>query len=225
MEIIDNIPIKIDVKAVQRKLHLKREEDMNNVQQVADSVEPFLQPKAMYNVCYIEKKLEDMVMLNGLPFRSKVLRKNLDQVERVFAYVVTIGEEFDEKITTCDDLLDKFYLDTIGNVALRSARKHLRKHLLSKYAVEGMSFMSPGSLTDWPIEEQKPLFSLIGDVEAAIGVKLTNTFLMLPTKSVSGIFFPTEISFYSCQLCPREKCDGRKAPYDDRKAKEYGMLK
>lgn len=225
MEIIDNIPIKINVEAVQRKLHLKRQEDLNNIQQLSDSVQPFLQPKALYNVCYIEKKLEDMVMINGLGFRSKVLRKNLDQVERVFAYVVTIGKEFDEKLTTCNDLLDKFYLDTIGNMALRSARKHLREHLLLKYAIDGMSFMSPGSLTDWPIEEQKPLFRLIGDVEAAIGVKLTKNFLMLPTKSVSGIFFPTEITFYSCQLCPREKCDGRKAPYDDRKAKEYGVLK
>lgn len=225
MEIIDNIPVKINVEAVQRKLHLKRQEDLNNIQQLADSVQPFLQPKALYNVCYIEKKLEDMVMINGLGFRSKVMRKNLDQVERVFAYVVTIGKEFDEKLTTCNDLLDKFYLDTIGNMALRSARKHLHTHLLSKYAIDGMSFMSPGSLTDWPIEEQKPLFRLIGDVEAAIGVKLTKNFLMLPTKSVSGIFFPTEITFYSCQLCPREKCDGRKAPYDERKAKEYGVLK
>ena len=88
-----------------------------------------------------------------------------------------------------------------------------------------MSFMNPGSLADWPIEEQKPLFRLIGDVEVAIGVKLTKNYLMIPTKSVSGIYFPTEITFYSCQLCPRKACDGRNAPYDERKAKEYGTLK
>jgi len=154
MEIIDNIPIKIDNKAAQRKLQLKREEDFNSFQQIADSIQPFLKPKAVYRVCFIEKKFDDGIMINGLNFRSKILRKNLDQVERIFAYTLTIGKEFDKKIKSCDDLLEQFYIDTIGNETLRSARRHLKKHLQSKYAIEGMSFMSPGSLTDWPIEEQ-----------------------------------------------------------------------
>jgi hypothetical protein len=31
---------------------------------------------------------------------------------------------------------------------------------------------------------------------------------------VSGILFPTEETFASCQLCPREDCPNRRAPYD-----------
>ena len=50
---------------------------------------------------------------------------------------------------------------------------------------------------------------------------LTDTFLMVPIKSVSGIFFPTEVSFESCQLCPRENCIGRRAPYDPALVKKY----
>jgi predicted transcriptional regulator len=45
-------------------------------------------------------------------------------------------------------------------------------------------------------------------------VRLTESFLMLPTKTVSGIFFPTEATFESCQLCPREECPNRRAPYE-----------
>jgi predicted transcriptional regulator len=74
--------------------------------------------------------------------------------------------------------------------------------------------MNPGSLTDWPLREQRALFSLLGDVQATVGVELTNSLLMVPTKSVSGIFFPAEESFASCQLCPREACPNRRAPYD-----------
>ena len=37
---------------------------------------------------------------------------------------------------------------------------------------------------------------------------------MKPIKSVSGIWFPTEESFESCRLCPREQCRGRRTPYD-----------
>jgi hypothetical protein len=45
-------------------------------------------------------------------------------------------------------------------------------------------------------------------------VTLTDSFLMVPTKSVSGIVFPTEVSFESCRLCPRSDCPGRRAKYD-----------
>ncbi len=74
--------------------------------------------------------------------------------------------------------------------------------------------MNPGSLEDWPITQQKQLFSIFGNVEDLIGVKLTDSFLMIPRKSVSGIYFPTEVMFYSCQLCQRKNCEERQAPYD-----------
>jgi hypothetical protein len=80
-------------------------------------------------------------------------------------------------------------------------------------------------LPDWPIEEQRPLFQLLGDVPAAIGVRLTESLLMLPAKSVSGIYFPTETSFFSYQLCPRKRCDSRKARYNLKLALEYGIKK
>jgi len=85
--------------------------------------------------------------------------------------------------------------------------------------------MAPGSLVDWPIEEQAPLFKLLGDVENSIGVKLTDSLLMLPAKSISGIYFPTEVSFFSCQLCPRQRCESRKAKYDPGLAEQYGIKK
>jgi hypothetical protein len=84
--------------------------------------------------------------------------------------------------------------------------------------------MSPGSLSDWPIEQQRPFFSLFDDVEEAIGVKLAKNLLMIPQKSISGIYFPTEVSFYSCQLCPRERCPSRQAGYDEKLAREYEIL-
>jgi hypothetical protein len=65
----------------------------------------------------------------------------------------------------------------------------------------------------WPIEQQRSLFALFGDVEALIGVALTESYLMLPTKSVSGVYFETDQSFISCQLCTREACPGRRAKY------------
>ena len=74
--------------------------------------------------------------------------------------------------------------------------------------------MNPGSLPDWPIQQQRPLFQLLGDPNTAIGVELTASYLMEPNKSVSGIRFPTEERFESCMLCPRQDCPGRRSAYD-----------
>jgi hypothetical protein len=79
--------------------------------------------------------------------------------------------------------------------------------------------MSPGSLEDWPITEQPKLFSLFGDTEKSIGVKLTASLLMIPRKSISGILFPSEEGFVSCRLCPRENCPSRKAEFDEEAGK------
>lgn len=223
MPILDDIDIDINLHEVGRRLHMAPEADMSEIQALIDMAATLIEPKAIYEVGYIEDKLEDAVMVNGRRLTSRVLRKNLDQAERIFPFVITLGPKPGEKQADSTDLLENFYLDTIGNVALTSARKHLKRHLKSQFALEKISSMAPGSLQDWPIEEQGPLFKLLGDVEAAIGVKLSNSLLMLPAKSISGIYFPTEGSFFSCQLCPRERCESRKAKYNPKLAQEYGV--
>ncbi|CAB1060582.1 hypothetical protein D1BOALGB6SA_5348 [Olavius sp. associated proteobacterium Delta 1] len=225
MPILENIQIKLDFEAVRRRLHLKRDRDLNSVQDLVDTAQPLVEARVLYKVSYIEEKLDDGVVVEGLQFISNVLRKNLEHAERVFPFVITIGKKIGEKLDTCNDLLEKFYLDTIGNVALNQVRLALKGHLKQQYAIEKTAFMAPGSLPNWPIEQQKPLFRLLGDVQASIGVELTDSLLMLPAKSVSGIYFPTETSFFSCQLCPRERCDSRKAKYSLKLAEAYGIKK
>ena len=202
---------------------MEKDRNLGELQPLIDIAKALVEPQALYEVHYIEEKLEDAVIVNGRRFKSRVLRKNLDQVERIFPFVITIGPKLGEKQTASTDLLENFYLDTIGNVALTSARKQLKRHLESQFALKKISSMAPGSLADWPIEEQAPLFKLLGDVDASIGVTLTDSLLMLPAKSISGIYFPTEASFFSCQLCHRKRCESRKAKYSPELAEEYGI--
>ena len=225
MPILDNIQIQLDFEAVRRRLHLKRDSDLKPVEDLVNIAQALIEPRVLYKVSYVEEKRDDGVVVEGLQLISSVLRKNLDQAERVFPFVITIGKKISEKLDTCSDILEKFYLDTIGNVALTQVRLALKDHLKQKYAIEKTAFMAPGSLPNWPIEQQKPLFKLLGDVKASIGVKLTESLLMMPAKSVSGIYFPTETSFFSCQLCPRERCESRKAKYSQKVAEEYGIQK
>ena len=149
-------------------------------------------------------------------FVSKVLRANLDEVERVFPYVATCGQELDAIPVAGDDIFGQFCRDTLKEMALHAAMAHLITHLKEAYSLETLVSMNPGSgdINVWPIEQQRELFAFFGDVPESIGVVLTDSCLMVPNKSVSGLFYPSEDGFQSCQLCHREKCPNRRAPFD-----------
>ena len=195
MEILEDIRISLNSKKIGEKLLVQKTENWEQFQALFEHAQTLITPKATYGVKYIDEKLEDAVVIDGIYLKSRVLRKNLEMVGRVFPYVVTISPGLEEKADAAQDLLERYYLDTIGNIALIKTRKYLEDELLAGFALEGLSFMSPGSLKDWPIEEQRALFSLLEGVESAIGVQLNESLLMIPRKSVSGIFFPQKPAF------------------------------
>jgi hypothetical protein len=221
MEILENLTPQINLEAVRKSLRI---DDAQLAQRLIDKAKSLIEPKAAFELCYIDEKLPDAVIVNGLRLESKVLRKNLDAVERIFPYVVSLGSALEQATGKMSDILEAYYLDAIGNIALTAVRKQLEDHLCNKFALKKISFMSPGSLQEWPIEAQSQLFQLLPGLEASIGVHLNKSLLMIPTKSVSGIYFQTEVSFFSCQLCQRGKCPGRKARYDKKLARDFGII-
>lgn len=170
-------------------------------------------PKALYQVAYIEDRTDDSVTINDVTFTSRILKVNLDQAERVFVWLATCGEELDRWSAQFDNLLTQFWADLIKQSALFYIRDVLLEHIEENYRPGKISSMSPGSLEDWPITQQQPLFTLLDGAHKTIGMYLTESCLMVPTKSLSGILFPTEFSFESCQLCTRPNCQGRRAAY------------
>jgi hypothetical protein len=222
VDIVSIDSLTLDADSVARRLRGARHELVQRLLALAQSV---LRPKAAFRAGYVDEKTEDEVVIDGVSFRSRVLRRNLEGIGRVFPFVITVGEGFDRLMDQTSDVLEKYLLDEIGNLSLREARRRFEDRLCSTFALKKISCMTPGSLEDWPIEEQEHLFSLLSGVESTLGVRLTESLLMIPRKSVSGIYFPTEVSFMSCQLCPRERCDFRKMGYDEAKAREYGIPK
>jgi Vitamin B12 dependent methionine synthase, activation domain len=220
VEILNPISVQIDLRSIQKSAHVPEEEEERLHALIAAALS-VIAAKAIYKLSYIDSKAEDSVIIDGVRFRSKVLYKHFEKIRRVFPYVVTIGSGVEDMEKVSRDVLEKYYLDLIGNSAVVKAREHLKNTLAERYGFERLSYLGPGQLKDWPLEEQKPLFSLLGDVESAVGVTLTESLLMIPRKSLSGIYFPTEIPFTACQLCPRESCPSRKAKYDEHLAKEY----
>ncbi len=223
MEVLNNIPVSLEPERVLKFMRMrhrnKHVEEM--IEELIEVVRPIARPRAVFKVAYIDDKDGDSLIIDGVRFTSRVLRKNLDKVERAFPYVATCGTELEEIELPSDDFMKSFCLDAIKTVVLGIANAYLRDYLTRYYALGNISHMNPGSLESWPVSQQKELFSLFGNVEELVGVKLTESCVMFPLKSVSGIYFPAETRFESCQLCPRERCVGRRAPYDPEFARKY----
>jgi len=226
MPVLDTIPFSVDLPRLFQAVHARPgSTHARELEALAAEAEAVARPRAMYKISYVDSAGDDYVQLDGLKFTSRVLRVNLGDIHRVFAFVATSGTELEAWANEGDDdLLRRFWAEEINRMGVATAAQALLKHLSETYGVPTLSTMNPGSLADWPLTQQRVLFALLGDTQAAIGVSLKESFLMVPTKSVSGIAFPTEETFASCQLCPREGCLNRRAPYDPGlKERKYGI--
>jgi hypothetical protein len=216
METKTEIPFKLDAPSLLKRVHIRSgsedEPEFEHLLQIAREVG---QPKAIFTEAYVDLGGKDTVSLNGITFTSPLLRDNLANIDRVFPFVVTCGSEMDQANIHRGDILKQFWWDTIKENLLLTARQYLLEHLKHRYQLKKTASMSPGSgdINVWPIEQQRELFTLLGDVYGQIGVELTDSFLMIPNKTVSGILFPTEKDFRTCQVCHRENCPGRSAPF------------
>ena len=213
--VLEMAPFQIDREQLKKTLHIKEGSGMGEkVEALAREAEAAGKPKICYGVAHVESRGEDHLVIEGVTFTSRILRINLEKVFRVFPYVGTCGLELEEWSKSFDGILEKYWADTIKQMAVRFTVRYLQDHLTERFRPGLMSRMNPGSLPDWPLSEQRPLFSLLGENPRKMGVELMESFLMTPVKSVSGMWFSTEERFESCQLCQRENCPGRRAPYD-----------
>lgn len=157
----------------------------------------------------------DTVTINGITFDNAFVAQTLCHEPAVVIYVATCGTELECWSSSLTDPLELYIADTLKLLYLSKARAALVEIVKERYFPDAMHLpsLNPGSLKEWPIYGQRDLFSALGDVTQDIGVRLTDNMLMLPTKSISGIFFKSETPYENCSLCPNLDCPGRRAPY------------
>ena len=213
--ILDDIPARLPQGELLKRLRVGGDSPQAaELQRLFREAEAIGRPRALCGVAYIDERGDDYVVVDGVRFSSRVLAVNLEGTHRVFPYLATCGTELEEWARSLDDVLHRYWSEAIREAVMRNAMAAVGDYLQATYRPGETSRMNPGSLADWPIEEQLPLFRLLGDTETTVGVRLTDSFLMVPTKTVSGIRFGTTTSFESCMLCPRPSCPNRRAAND-----------
>jgi hypothetical protein len=189
--------------------------------ELAEKARKIARPKAIYQISHARVIDNAMVDIDGTVFTSKVLSKLLRNQETVYPFIATVGKELEELPIPPKDMMMQFCLDSIKTVVLVTAVDYLTQYVKEKHNIPEIALLNPGEVEDWYITQQKLLFSLFKDAEQRIGVSLTSGGVMKPIKSRSGIIFPNDTGFLSCQICTQLKCPGRRAKYDPELQKQY----
>jgi hypothetical protein len=223
LKVLDNIPVRLEAGRVRPWLSgMTRNPRFEGVlEELLTLAGGVARAKAVFRVCLVEHSSADGIAISGTIFRGSMLQVNLREGMQVYPFVASCGKEIDSVELGPRDILKKYILEFIKMDLLISAINFTQQFILQEQGLKQLSSMNPGELESWPITEQKPLFCLLRGVERAIGVRLTENLGMLPLKSRSGIFFPSETKFENCQFCARQRCVGRRAAFDPELAAKF----
>lgn len=118
-------------------------------------------------------------------------------------------DDYVGKLKQEDDILRVFVADAVGSVLAEATVSLLMDILIQEAGREGMQISnnySPG-YCNWHLSEQKKLFRFFP--KRMTGIQLTDSCLMLPVKSVSGIVAigkNVKKRPYGCDICNMPSC-------------------
>ena len=167
-----------------------------------------------YRVCYRVFETEDF--FNRFQVQSKALQKNLDGCDYVVAFAATVGLEIDRFIAKYANvsMTKAWLLLAIGAERIESLCEAFCTDIKAQ-AKEKEYHPRPrfsAGYGDFPLETQGRFFAEL-DCARKIGLSLTDSFLMTPTKSVTAVVGLSKIDKEEkagCAVCEKTDCAMRR---------------
>ena len=178
------------------------------------------------SIYYLEREIDSVrkgsIHLQGGPvFKSTKLSKTMKGCEKVICFIATLGNSIDNKIK---DLMnqnrfsDAYVLDAMGSVAVENMVDRFHKREAEKYNRKSQGITLPFSpgYCDWPLTDQKKIFKFFDSFK--LNVVLSESCLMSPRKSISGVFGVTPFHltnpfhpYNPCMECSKKNCIARRS--------------
>ena len=173
---------------------------------ILKEVSQWLRPRFSY---FVVNKQPDFEMGN-------IILRQLRGSEAFALFICTSGLEFEtyqHRLKEQGDMVRVFIADALGSVIAEKCADQMEKVLqesIDKLGWKHTNRFSPG-YCGWHVSQQQLLFPLFQG--HTCGVKLTDSSLMIPIKSVSGIIGlgkKVRKLEYTCGLCDFKQCYKRK---------------
>ena len=150
---------------------------------------------------------------------GKIITSAVREADHFVIFVATAGKGFDtwnRSIQEDDNMVHAFFADSLGSVVAEACVAVMQQRIEREMTELGLfisNSYSPG-YCDWPLIEQRKLFAFFP--EQFCGVTLTESCLMVPIKSVSGIIGigqNVKKRLYSCDVCTMTTCVKNRKKY------------
>jgi hypothetical protein len=161
------------------------------IDEVMDRGRTLLRPRAIYGTFDASTPEPGLSVIGGsLRASSRSLHERLHGCRRAVLFAATIGGEVE---TWCHDLMQDGQMtrgllaDAFASsaaIALGLEVESMAARLLADEGLGATKRHAPG-YGDWSLADQAPLHALLD--AGRIGISLTDDFLMLPAKSISGV--------------------------------------
>lgn len=171
-------------------------------------------PRAAYRLIKKEELAEKgQVHMGGIAFLvGGTIDKMLRESEYYALFIATAGpgpERIAGEYMARGDYLEGYISNIAGSVLAEAMAEKIHREIGDEAKKRGMNFTnrySPG-YCGWKVDEQQKLFSFFP--ENSCGISLTESSLMSPIKSVSGLVgLGKNVCFrdYTCELCSMKDC-------------------
>ena len=167
-------------------------------------------------VCWRETDVtirNDTACLDGAAFPSKKLTERLSGCERAVVFAATVGLELDRLIARYGHLAPArgLMLQSLGSERIEALCDRFETEMGEHYAAEGIRPRYSPGYGDLPLESQREIFTML-DCPKRIGLYLSESFQMTPSKSVTaiiGIGGKDGIQTH-CRTCLQKDCAYRR---------------
>jgi hypothetical protein len=162
-----------------------------------------------------ENRSEGLYIGNEFFKLQKIVTSQLRKSEKAALFISTIGpamETWAKKLSAEGDVALSYLVDTVASVTEEQAVDVLHNHIEKHMNMQGFKITnrySPG-YCNWSVSEQHLLFSFFP--VNFCGITLTESALMVPIKSVSGIIGigrDVQRMDYICDKCSIQDCTYR----------------
>lgn len=193
--VIDPLPIQVSRPLVLLRLGYRQAGQVpprtaRLLDEVIGQSEPLLAPRAVCAAFDVVASDEGIAIGGALRSASQSLRERLEGCRRAVLFAATIGPTLEERVHSLDAagemsraLLADAYASSAA-IALGMAMEGVAERLFQDLQLDATRRYAPG-YGDWELSCQEPLLDLVD--ASRIGIRLTDGFLMLPAKSISGV--------------------------------------
>ena len=184
------------------------------VDKVYAEISHICKPQYIYEVYNAKTHDNVSIEINDKKFiTGKIITRYLRGMEKCCVFATTAGKEYEtykKQLHEKGEIPEEFIADAIGSVIAEACVNSIAGELAAIAGNNCTYPYSPG-YCNWKLTEQQLLFSLLPDLPC--GITLTESCLMIPIKSTSGIIGigkNIKQKAYACNICEMKNCYKRK---------------